>query len=422
LGVGSELLIFLFTRLCGHVTATDLYSGDTAWREARYQDFRASLLSQSPFPIPAERLTLESADMRSLPVPDGSQDFVWSTSSIEHVPGLPDVLDVLREAGRVLRPGGYALLTTEFCISEPPYLLPHVNALDAGILSHIFGGMQGFEAVGPTHLDVDWTWPANGPMPRRNLVPGFAPWRTGPLDHLKGGQVINPVGISLITPVGFVLRRTNAPIHLLTVTELGIAEPALRYIGGMADMHAGRLDAAAQTLLGIADDNSATLQTRLHAFRFGIDARLRSGMPTREAADHIIRFLGRVPVRACDDADFGDLCAYVLGEAGARADAIRVAEAGALSPSTVHDQALRLAIRAARCRLELGHSEEALSLSVQVAIDLITQGWSVANVRRIIADGSEPERLHDDTRDRLLAMVDAEARRRYDLRGHHLRS
>lgn len=45
----------------------------------------------------------------SLPSPDASVDFVWSFDSVVHMDG-PDVSGYVREIGRVLRPGGVAIL------------------------------------------------------------------------------------------------------------------------------------------------------------------------------------------------------------------------------------------------------------------------------------------------------------------------
>jgi ubiquinone/menaquinone biosynthesis C-methylase UbiE len=51
------------------------------------------------------------SDITSIPVPDGSFDAVMCTEVLEHV---PDPVAALKELNRVLRPGGYLLITAPF--------------------------------------------------------------------------------------------------------------------------------------------------------------------------------------------------------------------------------------------------------------------------------------------------------------------
>ncbi len=64
--------------------------------------FRSNLNGELP-----EKLRLIEADARSLPVESESVDFVWSFTSLYYV---PEVQRALAEVGRVLRPGGHAVL------------------------------------------------------------------------------------------------------------------------------------------------------------------------------------------------------------------------------------------------------------------------------------------------------------------------
>jgi ubiquinone/menaquinone biosynthesis C-methylase UbiE len=54
----------------------------------------------------AERIKLHTADMRQLPFDDGSFDVVVSSLAIHNVPGAGQRAKALREAARVLKPGG----------------------------------------------------------------------------------------------------------------------------------------------------------------------------------------------------------------------------------------------------------------------------------------------------------------------------
>jgi SAM-dependent methyltransferase len=58
----------------------------------------------------ADRIELHTADMRRLPFDDGSFDVVVSSLAIHNVPGASDRARAVREAARVLKPGGRLLI------------------------------------------------------------------------------------------------------------------------------------------------------------------------------------------------------------------------------------------------------------------------------------------------------------------------
>jgi len=58
----------------------------------------------------ADRIELHTADMRQLPFDDGSFDVVLSSLAIHNVPGAGERAKALREAARVLKPGGKLLI------------------------------------------------------------------------------------------------------------------------------------------------------------------------------------------------------------------------------------------------------------------------------------------------------------------------
>jgi ubiquinone/menaquinone biosynthesis C-methylase UbiE len=59
------------------------------------------------------RLVVQHMDGRKLNYPDDFFDGLFSSSSIEHFGGWPDVEQAARDWGRVLKPGGIMTLTTE---------------------------------------------------------------------------------------------------------------------------------------------------------------------------------------------------------------------------------------------------------------------------------------------------------------------
>jgi SAM-dependent methyltransferase len=71
-------------------------------------DVAESALERARENVPGCDVRLIEAD-GVLPVAHGSLDLVWCSETIEHV---PDALELLQEARRVLKPGGRLLLTT----------------------------------------------------------------------------------------------------------------------------------------------------------------------------------------------------------------------------------------------------------------------------------------------------------------------
>lgn len=119
-GAGDERIVFWLANRLGRVVATDIYgAGSFAEREAL-----ASMLTDprahAPFPYREDRLEVRYMDGRELDFPDASFDVVFSVSSIEHFGGRADIARGAAELGRVLRPGGHAVIITECFVSRHP--------------------------------------------------------------------------------------------------------------------------------------------------------------------------------------------------------------------------------------------------------------------------------------------------------------
>jgi arsenite methyltransferase len=54
----------------------------------------------------ADRVEVHTADLRELPLPDATADVVVSSLAFHNLPGAQDRDRALREAARILRPGG----------------------------------------------------------------------------------------------------------------------------------------------------------------------------------------------------------------------------------------------------------------------------------------------------------------------------
>jgi SAM-dependent methyltransferase len=120
-GAGNERILFWLTNHVGRMVATDIYGeGPFAGREAQ-----ASMLTDPAAHAPAyewraEALEVHHMDGRRLSFPEASFDAVFTVSSIEHFGAPRDIARAAAEIGRVLRPGGHALIVTEFLVRHHP--------------------------------------------------------------------------------------------------------------------------------------------------------------------------------------------------------------------------------------------------------------------------------------------------------------
>lgn len=121
IGAGYELTIYFLTNFVRRVFATDLYATNVDWKEAA----RGMLTDPAEFApegydwVP-ERLVVQHMNALDLCYEDESFDGVFSCGSIEHFGSLENVAQSVREASRVLRPGGVMALATEFRVDGPP--------------------------------------------------------------------------------------------------------------------------------------------------------------------------------------------------------------------------------------------------------------------------------------------------------------
>lgn len=196
-GAGDERMVFWLANRVGRVVATDIYGeGSFAEREAT-----ATMLtdpaSHAPFPYREDRLEVKYADARELPFPDASFDVVFSLSSIEHFGGPRDVARAAREMGRVLKPGGHALVVTECFVS----LDPRETALADSLVRAVTVNTR-----------------RKGATPRRRLIEGFTP------RELRT-RIVAPSGLDLAQPLDLSLSPESW--ENLTITHGdGRLEPA----------------------------------------------------------------------------------------------------------------------------------------------------------------------------------------------------
>ncbi len=131
-GAGNERILFWLANRIGRVVATDVYGeGKFAGCEAV-----ASMLedpaAHAPYPYRVDRLEVHWMNARQLTFADESFDLVFTLSSIEHFGSGGEIAAAAREMGRVLKPGGHAVVVTDCFVRLHP-----LDATPIGFLGKI---------------------------------------------------------------------------------------------------------------------------------------------------------------------------------------------------------------------------------------------------------------------------------------------
>ena len=123
IGAGREEILFYLSNKLNHVYATDIYDGKD-WDNYAPSDFPENLKKYAPFPYKEDSLSVLRMDATKLEFPTESFDIAFSFSSIEHFGGEnhSGALKGLREIERVLKPGGIAVISTEYIINNKQHL------------------------------------------------------------------------------------------------------------------------------------------------------------------------------------------------------------------------------------------------------------------------------------------------------------
>lgn len=119
-GAGSEDILFWLASRARRLVAVDIYGRGAFGEREAVASFLDDPAAFAPYDFPRERLEVRDMDARRLDFPDASFDAVVSFSSIEHFGTPADIASASREIGRVLRPGGHALLVTEVFVRQSP--------------------------------------------------------------------------------------------------------------------------------------------------------------------------------------------------------------------------------------------------------------------------------------------------------------
>ena len=158
LGCGVEPTIAYLAESAKELVTTDLYGMPGAWKYAQSRPDQV-------FPN-LRNLRVHSMNMRHIDLPPESADFLWSLCAVEHAGKTDQVVDVVRQAGKLLRPGGVFFLSTEYTFDENPFYAPGSPSgtlyLTRSILKRFFTE-TGLHLYAPLDLRLS-THPMNVPV------------------------------------------------------------------------------------------------------------------------------------------------------------------------------------------------------------------------------------------------------------------
>ena len=382
MGAGREVLMFYFARHCKQVVATDLYSADTHWREANAGGLQ-DIYQAAPFEYPRERLQIEVSDMRKTGFADNSFDFVWSCSSLEHVPTLYDVYQTLVETHRVLRPGGHALITMEYCLFDPPYLLNGMNAMDENLVELLLAKLGGIELVGPVDLSYNCAHPLCVVGTRQYM---FADYVSKSQQYALPFDYVHLMGLSAIIPIGFVLQKTSLP--MTSWEELPLPD-VYRTYDNACNLHLQeRPEVVLRDLLQLITSPKETvnLQLRLQAIAILLLYADHDSNPNSEAnVSHLLDlFISSMPEGEVQDPNLLPIIAHYFRKIGKNNQVAQLYRQAALSPSAFADHAISLAIEHLKLQLEMKRNitdDDPLPMIIK---DLLLHGYSMSWIKRNI--------------------------------------
>jgi SAM-dependent methyltransferase len=156
-GAGRECVIFWLGDRLQQVVVSDLYGG-ADWSDSWGYEANPAILEDPqrfcPRPIRRDVIEFRVLDGTDLaPYPDGTFDFAWSLSSIEHFGSHARAGDAVREMARVVRPGGIVVVATEYILLPDQTHPEYFNRLD--LEEHVLNASPVLELVEP----VNWTLP-----------------------------------------------------------------------------------------------------------------------------------------------------------------------------------------------------------------------------------------------------------------------
>ncbi|AYG62423.1 class I SAM-dependent methyltransferase [Rhizobium jaguaris] len=118
-GAGTEETTFAIAAKGCVVFPTDRYLETTPWSDVAPAGMMVRPNQFSQFDCPRGSIIPVHSDARVLSLPSNFFDGVYSAGSIEHFGSIEAVAAAAEEIGRILKPGGIAVLSTEFRLDGP---------------------------------------------------------------------------------------------------------------------------------------------------------------------------------------------------------------------------------------------------------------------------------------------------------------
>lgn len=200
-GVGIEPLSAFFASQDVKVTATDLmFEGavDLGWTDTNQHAAGKEALRKPgvcPDDLFDRNVEFRECDMNAVPEDLTGYDFCWSACALEHLGSIEKGLAFIERSIQCLKPGGWAVHTTEFNISSNLETVDHMETVlfrrrDLEALA------ERLRAKGHFVAPIDWN-PGTEPLDRYYDI---APYKEQP--HLK--MALCGFGI---TSIGFIVQR-----------------------------------------------------------------------------------------------------------------------------------------------------------------------------------------------------------------------
>ena len=199
IGAGSEPVLFWLANRVRLVVATDIYGAGRFSGVEAAESMLANPGAFSPVDYPPDRLSVRWMDARRLEFPDESFDVVYSLSSIEHFGSPREIGRSVSEMGRVLKPGGIAVVVTE--------CLVHLSALDRAPVELALR----LGTLGRRRRSATW-------VRRVALGEAFTPRE---LER----RIVQPSGLTLVQPLDLTLSERSWD-NVTTVSRAGLLQPA----------------------------------------------------------------------------------------------------------------------------------------------------------------------------------------------------
>ena len=157
IGVAKEETISLLSPHVKRLFATDIYCSPNTWSDWHGTDLMIDASRFLNQPYNRRRVVWQHVDGRSLPYEDNSFDAIFSCSSFEHFGSEADIRQAIGEACRVLKPGGVAVISTEYKVSGLRDWFCNVQLFDAVRLQRVWLDGIGWRLADELDLTLDDT-------------------------------------------------------------------------------------------------------------------------------------------------------------------------------------------------------------------------------------------------------------------------